>query len=361
MISGGNWSDADYATCIFGDALPVEGTVMDDGRIRCRVAAVGIAASSGWLGREASVRVVVNGQDASQGSVLAFEYEAPMVVSGIVPSAGAVEGSTLVQVLGSGFKAGSGLGCMFALAKAGGDGSERVMTEGRWETSSKMVCESPRAGSEQTVSVEVSNNGADLTSSGVQFVYERAPTVTGVELMVRQEADGVERRMLRVTGKHFVQSRELRCSVGSETRYMSTSLVHCHLDSKAHVGNLTVEVSNNGQDFSADGISHVVLAAASWRILSLQPSSGHQSINLLLFLQKQNLATAIYLFGLGTLLTGLGLKHMRIRSHHDLAGALVTSLFLGRPWWSTTSPTCLPLSVFTITSDQHRCRIPPLL
>ena len=27
-----------------------------------------------------------------------------------------------------------------------------------------------------------------------------------------------------------------------------------------------------------------------------------QSINLLLFLQKQNLATAIYLFGLGTLL-----------------------------------------------------------
>ena len=69
----------------------------------------------------------------------------------------------------------------------------------------------------------------------------------------------------------------------------------------------------------------------------------HQSINLLLFLQKQNLATAIYLFGLGTLLTGLGLKHMRICSHHDLAGALVTSLFLGRPWWNTTSPTCLPL------------------
>ena len=86
-----------------------------------------------------------------------------------------------------------------------------------------------------------------------------------------------------------------------------------------------------------------------------------RSIVLLLFLQKQNLATAIYLFGLGTLLTRLGLKHMRIRSHHDLAGALVTSLLLGRQWWSTTSPTCLPLSVFTITSDQHRCRIPLLL
>ena len=84
-ISGGQWSDADYATCIFGDTLAVEGTVMDDGRIECRVTAVGIAASSSWLGREVRVQVVVNGQDASQGSELAFEYEARVVVSGIVP------------------------------------------------------------------------------------------------------------------------------------------------------------------------------------------------------------------------------------------------------------------------------------
>jgi hypothetical protein len=32
---------------------------------------------------------------------------------------------------------------------------------------------------------------------------------------------------------------------------------------------------------------------------------------LLLFLQKQNLASVIYLFGLGTRLSGQGLKHMR--------------------------------------------------
>ena len=90
-----------------------------------------------------------------------------------------------------------------------------------------------------------------------------------------------------------------------------------------------------------------------YRVVAWRAGRLCRSSVLLLFLQKQNLATDIYLFGLGTLLTGLGLKHMRIRSHHDLASALVTSLLLGRPWWSTTSPTCLPLSVFTITSDQH--------
>ncbi len=39
-------------------------------------------------------------------------------------------------------------------------------------------------------------------------------------------------------------------------------------------------------------------------------------IVLLLFLQKQKLATAIYLFGLGTLLSGLELKHMRTHDVH---------------------------------------------
>ena len=84
------------------------------------------------------------------------------------------------------------------------------------------------------------------------------------------------------------------------------------------------------------------------------PEAGNKKmINLLLFLQKQKLATAIYLFGLGTLLSGPGLKHMRIRSHYYLTGTLVTPLLLGRTWWSTKSPTCLPLSVFICTNDRH--------
>ena len=70
-------------------------------------------------------------------------------------------------------------------------------------------------------------------------------------------------------------------------------------------------------------------------------------------LEKQKLATAIYLFGLGTLLSGPGLKHMRLRSHHDLTGTLVTPLLLGRTWWRTKSPTCLPLSVSICTNDRH--------
>jgi len=193
-----------------------------------------------------------------------------------------------VQVLGSGFKAGSGLGCMFALAKAGGDGSERVMTEGRWETSSKMVCESPRAGSEQTVSVEVSNNGADLTSSGVQFVYERAPTVTGVEL-AEDDSDFGKGILLRVTGKHFVQSPSLRCRRGagsggmhgvSDARYVSSSLVYCRTEEESGKGKSAIEVSNNGQDFSSNAVSWGLPSLGSDQfVYATTPRSGPSAGN----------------------------------------------------------------------------------
>ena len=51
-------------------------------------------------------------------------------------------------------------------------------------------------------------------------------------------------------------------------------------------------------------------------------------IVLFLFLQKQNLANAIYLFGLGTLLSGLGLKHMRIRLATELNWGCIHDVLL---------------------------------
>ena len=104
----------------------------------------------------------------------------------------------------------------------------------------------------------------------------------------------------------------------------------------------------------ADKLNEGVICRYFINPLPGSPEAGNKKmINLLLFLQKQKLATAIYLFGLGTLLSGPGLKHMRLRSHHDLTGTLVTPLLLGRTWWSTKSPTCLPLSVSICTNDRH--------
>jgi hypothetical protein len=136
-----------------------------------------------------------------------------------------------------------------------------------------MTCESPRAGAEQTVSVEVSNNGADVTSSGVQFVYERAPTVMKVRMVDSIITRG-GRPELSVQGKYFSKLPEFRCSTGPASKYMSSSLVHCHIDSKSLASNLTVEVSNNGMDYSKYGIIWVSLADLGQSIHLLVPSFG---------------------------------------------------------------------------------------
>ena len=97
-------------------------------------------------------------------------------------------------------------------------------------------------------------------------MYERAPTVTGVEL-ADADSDVGKGVLLRVTGKHFVHSPSLRCKRGagsggmygmSDAQYVSSSLVYCRTEEQSGVGKSAIEVSNNGQDFSTNGVSYML-------------------------------------------------------------------------------------------------------
>jgi hypothetical protein len=84
---------------------------------------------------------------------------------------------------------------------------------------------------------------------------------------------------------------------------------------------------------------YLVTVSNSVTMLLLMPLNVVMII-LLLFFQKQNLASNVYLFGLGTRPSGPGLKHMRSRSHQDPTGALVIPLLLRRTRWSIKTPAC---------------------
>ena len=64
-------------------------------------------------------------------------------------------------------------------------------------------------------------------------------------------------------------------------------------------------------------------------------TQGVHGMTLYCSYRNKNLASAIYLFGLGARLPGPGLKHMRQRSHHDPTGALVIPLLLRLTRWRT--------------------------
>ena len=242
-LSGKDWQASEDVQCAFTGGAVTTGELVEEVGVVCRTPRQ-TSPDEGTV----DIRVLVDGEEVSQGSELRFEYEAPAVVVGVVPSAGAVEGSTMVQVMGSGFKAGAGLGCMFAVA--GTDG--RVMMEGRWETSSVMTCMSPRAGSEQTVSVEVSNNGgADLTSSDVKFTFFTAPVVQQIfPSLVPSSAYSV----ITVVGSSFIAEQLSLRILDSEFRCENSSSMICHF----HIhpldpGNYSLLFSVHGQEFLTPG------------------------------------------------------------------------------------------------------------
>ena len=105
------WKATEAVTCVFSGKVAVEGELQNGAEMVCRV-------PGGNMDSIVSIRVLVDGEDASLGSELTFQDEPPVVVTGVIPSAGAVDGSTMVQVLGSGFKAGPGLGCVFGRSPA---------------------------------------------------------------------------------------------------------------------------------------------------------------------------------------------------------------------------------------------------
>ena len=85
------------------------------------------------------------------------------------------------------------------LARAGG------MAPSTNVTSSSCVCVTPAGVAGSTVAVEVSTNGVDFTSSGVQYSYRSVVRVSSV-----QPASGPESGSTSVTvvGANFVDSRK---------------------------------------------------------------------------------------------------------------------------------------------------------
>jgi hypothetical protein len=87
---------------------------------------------------------------------------APIVVTSVVPTSGPSSGTTLVVVRGTGFLNSDQLYCSF------GTQTLQVAT---WTSTTELRCRAP-AEVAGTVSVEVTNNNQDYSSSAVEYLYQ---------------------------------------------------------------------------------------------------------------------------------------------------------------------------------------------
>ena len=172
-----------------------------------------------------------------------FEYftEDMVSVEMVLPSFGSVMGGTRVVVSMCCGEVVLPLQCVFG---EGGAAEARVLGGGRVE------CLAPRANHTGEVTLHLSREGRRVSSQSGIYTYVVPAVVLGVN-----PSEGTQRTLVprvKVAGEHFTRSHTLGCRFGSmvnPARYVTSTMIDCEV-SKLVVGNYTVEVTTNGEDFT---------------------------------------------------------------------------------------------------------------
>eukprot|EP00961_Rhodomonas_salina_P300769 3940103-Rhodomonas_salina.1 len=124
------------------------------------------------------VEVVVGDGREVRGAGLGvdFFYRRPLQVRGLRPSAGPMDGSSLVlvdvhELGGDALGVDAEVHCLFASRQG------RSVSVGRMANEGSAACATPAAAEGTVMSVELSTNGGvDFSESGVSYIFEQTPT-----------------------------------------------------------------------------------------------------------------------------------------------------------------------------------------
>ena len=181
------------------------------------------------------VRVSSNGVDYSASNAT-YEYVDAHHVHDVLPRSGSVNGGTLLNVSGTGFKNTSVLYCRFGSLPP---------VEGLYLSTTRVQCVSPmhQIGS---VSIEVTTNGVDYSEDMVQYRYYASPAVSHVVPSSGPTEGGT---VVSVYGRNFIDSDSLNCRFGNDSvvsgRWVSSDRVECAMPALS-AADVSIEITNNG-------------------------------------------------------------------------------------------------------------------
>ena len=175
-----------------------------------------------------------------------------------------LSGMTVVTMTGSNFVNSTTLLCRF--------GQESVTAF--FVSPTVITCKTPPH-EEGAVEVFVTTNGQDFTTVGPMFKFRSALTVTSVLPLSGPHHGGTR---LSIFGSNFANSNSLSCKYGPSVvvmaRWISTVQLEC-VSPAIDPGAVTVEVSNNGKDFTDDKV--IFTAFGPPVVWNIEPSLGPRS------------------------------------------------------------------------------------
>ena len=172
-----------------------------------------------------------------------------------------------MEVRGTGFVQSDGLVCRF--------GENTVPVAARFVSESLVECRSRARRVAGNVTLEVSINNQDFSSSGVTFEYLGSPAVGMVRPSQGPVGGGT---LVEVTGGPFWErsaaTGSLYCRFGSQgfsrAQRISDFVIECLAPAHA-AGTVLVKVSINGKDFTSGGVAYAFVGPT---IRSVTPSMG---------------------------------------------------------------------------------------
>lgn len=220
-----------------------------------------------------TVEISNNMVDWTSNGVI-FTYRPRAVIDSVTPKVGPVNGSTIVRIAGSSFFSVSSIdgvtantiSCRFGLtlvpatATSVGDNDE-------------IFCVSPAAASPGSVSLEIAENGLDVTNSGWRFDYMPGVNVTGAFPLTGPEGGGTA---VMITGPEFLGLETIVCQFGAAGfrvagRWLGRTAFECDTPSQ-RPGRVRLAISTNGQQFTDVGLAFDYLPQAT--VQSVSPRSG---------------------------------------------------------------------------------------
>ena len=249
-VTGTNFQGTATLSCRFGTAV-VTATYSTATRLLCSSPALGVGS--------VNVEVTLNGADYTANEI-PFIYSLAPTVATLSPTSGPVTGGTLLTVNGANYV---NSGNNFCRVGAG------TIVSAAYVSATRVTCTMP-SGTAGATAVEVSNNNVDFSSSGIQFTYVAAATVTSVN----PPLGPLTSTSVTVGGTNFINSANLRCRFGASVvaaAFVTVTQVTCSSPVQA-AGTYSLEVTNNLVDYTSNNVQFLYVTTPA--VTSVAPTLG---------------------------------------------------------------------------------------
>ena len=269
-VEGAGFLDAAGLTCRFGDITVAPVEFKSTKAVTCKVPR--------QENDEAAVAVEVSNNmvDWTSNGV-SFTYRPLAVIDSVTPKVGPVNGSTIVRVAGTNFFAttdsdGVAMGtisCRFGSILV----PATTVTTGEH---GEMFCVSPAVESSGSVSLEIAEDGLDVTNSGWRFDYVPDVHVTEAYPLTGPEGGGTA---VTIMGPGFLGTETAICQFGAAGfrvtgHWLSRTTFVCDTPSQ-RPGSVRLSISTNGQQFVDVGLAFSYQPQETVRSISPRSGSVH--------------------------------------------------------------------------------------